>query len=350
MDDATFKSAPQLLRGAIVGLGRMGLTHLAILRGHPLVASLAVVETSACFAKAVEKNLEIPCYRSIDDLLDSTSPDFLIVATPTQTHYTIAMLALERGIHTFIEKPLSMSAAESAALVQAAKAQGVVAQVGYVNRFNEIFAAVRSLLHSGELGKPTYISCDIRSPMVVRSSAHGWRSRKSDGGGCLGDIASHGIDLLNFLAGPPLGVLGASLQSLVSEDVEDRVDALLAYKDLTATLHVNWSDPSCRKPAYRLNIETQRGRIVADQHAYKVFRTSATTQGYAADWSTVYIPDIASPVRMYVRGNEFTRQLDSFIDSIVLRHTDAVSDLASAAEVDKVIEQIRATGERTRLQ
>ena len=350
MDEVFAASGSPRLQGAIVGLGRMGLTHLAILRNHPLIASLSLVETSSCFAKAVEKSLGVTCYRGLDELLQASSPDFVIVATPTHSHYNIARLTLQNGIHTFIEKPLSMSVAESTELVQLAASHHVVAQVGYVNRFNEIFSSVRTLLQSGELGAPTHVSCEIRSPMVVKTTAESWRSRQSDGGGCLCDIATHGIDLLNFLVGPPTGVIGSSLQSLVSEKVEDRVDVLLAYGGFTGALHVNWSDVSSRKPAYRLNIETQKGRIVADQHAYKVFRTSEAAHGQAGEWATVYITDIAQPVRMYVRGNEFTRQLDYFIESIVLARTDSISDASSAAEVDKVIEQIRSAGQRVRLQ
>lgn len=350
MDEAFAASSSPRLQGAIVGLGRMGLTHLAILRNHPMIESLSVVETSSCFGSAVEKSLGVTCYSNLDELLRADSPDFLIVATPTDSHYKIAKLTLKKGIHTFIEKPLSMSAAESAELVQLAAAHHVVAQIGYVNRFNEIFTAVRALLQSGEIGAPTHVSCEIRSPMVIKSTAESWRSRQNEGGGCLCDIATHGIDLLNFLVGPPTGVIGASLQSLVSEKVEDRVDVLLTYGGFTGALHVNWSDPTCRKPAYRLDIETQKGRIVADQHAYKVFRTSDTAHGKSANWTTVYITDIAEPVRMYVRGSEFTRQLDYFIESILLRRTDSISDAASAAEVDKVIEQIRSAGQRVIMQ
>jgi scyllo-inositol 2-dehydrogenase (NADP+) len=155
---------------------------------------------------------------------------------------------------------------------------------------------------------------------------------------------------MNFFVGPPTGVIGSSLQSLVSQNVEDRVDVLFAYRDITGSLHVNWSDPSCRKPAYRVVIDAQKGRIVADQHAYKVFRCGQASQGHAGDWTTVHITDIAHPVRMYVRGNEFTLQLDHFIESIVLGRMENVSDAASAAEVDKVLEQIRNAGQRMRLQ
>lgn len=326
----------------------MGLTHLAILNTHPAVARLSVVDSSSCLGKAVERNLGLTYYPNIDELIEKDCPDFMIVATPTSSHSAIARAAIENGIHVFIEKPLSMSAKESAFLAQFAASRGVVAQVGYVNRFNEVFQAVQRLVQSGELGTVTHASCEIRSPMVMKTTESSWRSKVSEGGGCLSDIATHGVDLLNYFVGAPKEVIGASLQSLVSKGVEDRVDVLLAYDGFRGSMHVNWSDPSCRKPAYRINIETSKGRIVADQHAYKVFRRESAGRRHLNVWTTVYITDIAKPVRMYVRGNEFTRQLDYFIDSVIVGRTEGISGFQSAMEVDRVIENIRHAGSTAR--
>jgi scyllo-inositol 2-dehydrogenase (NADP+) len=350
MDATNAQAEHPRLKGAIIGLGRMGLTHLAILNHHPSVAALSVVETSACFGKAVEKSLGVVCYRDMDEVFAAGIPDFMVVSTPTSSHHSIAKAALDHGVHTFIEKPLSTSAAESASLVRLAKVQRAVVQVGYVNRFNEVFQAVRQEIQSGEFGAPTHVSCEIRSPMVSKTTGGSWRSKQNEGGGCLSDIASHGIDLMNFLVGSPTGVIGASLQSVVSRDVEDRVDVLFGYQGFSGALHVNWSDPSCRKPAYRVNIDMEKGRITADQHAYKVFRNTPTEHGQAGVWKTVYITDIAQPVRIYVRGNEFTRQLDYFIDSVVLKRSETICDITSAMEVDEIIEKIRKTGQTTRVQ
>ena len=350
MNETHCESGQQPLSGAIIGLGSMGLTHLAILNSHPSVGKISVVEFSTCFGKAVERNLGIEYYPSLEQLFQLGCPDFLVVATPTSSHYAIAKASIENGIPSFIEKPLSMSTAESEALLRLAEAHDVVAQVGYVNRFNEIFQAVQRLIQSGELGRPTHALCEIRSPMVMKTTGSSWRSKHSEGGGCLTDIATHGIDLLNYLVGPPTSVVGASLQSLVSHGVEDRVDVLLAYEGCTGSLHVNWSDPSCRKPAYRISIDMEHGRITADHHAYKIFRYTSGVHNDASAWRTVYITDIAQPVRMYVRGNEYTRQLDYFIDSIVQHRKESISGLASAIEVDRVIEQIRHAGTRVRVQ
>lgn len=329
------------LNGAVVGLGRMGLTHVAILRTHPEVRGLAVSDASSCLGNAVEKQLGFPFYATAEKLLEKAPPDFMIIATPTRYHTAIARAAMESGVHVFVEKPLSLSAQDSTGLLRLAQSRSIVTQVGYVNRFNEIFQAVRQLVRSGELGPVTHVQCEVRSPMVLKA-AKSWRSSAKEGGGCLYDIASHGIDLMNFLVGRPARVFGSSLQSIVSDGLEDCVDAILDYRDFRGSLHVNWSDPSCRKPAYRLNINLTQGRIVADQHAFRVFEAGRCAGRRDPQWTTTYITDIAEPVRMYVRGNEYTRQLDYFIDSVQQARTSGECDFAAALETDQVIEWLRA--------
>ncbi len=335
------------LNGAIVGLGRMGLTHLAILNTHPAIGQLSVVDSSSCLGRAIEKQLGLPFYQEVEELLEKARPDFMIIATPTSLHSEMTSAAVRKGVHVFVEKPLSLSVKESTHLVELAAAHGVIAQVGYVNRFNEIFQAVRALIQSGDLGHVTHVSCEIRSPMIAKTSNTGWRSKLKKGGGCLCDIASHGVDLLNFLVGPPKKVIGGSLQSVVSKGVDDYVDALFAYEGFIGTMHVNWSDASCRKPAYRISIDASSGRVIADQHAYKVFQGALAGRSPNL-WSTVYITEIAQPVRLYVRGNEYTRQLDYFIDSITQKRTMGISGFEAGMEVDRVIEEIRKADAQVR--
>ena len=87
-------------------------------------------------------------------------------------------------------------------------------------------------------------------------------------------------------------------------------------------------------------IQGVKGRIVADQHAYKIYRRETVGESHVSAWKTVYITDIAQPVRMYVRGNEFTRQIDYFIDSICQNRTAGISGFESGMEVDRVIEEV----------
>ena len=76
MNQTNYEARQPSLHGAIIGLGRMGLTHLAILNSHPLVEKLSVVESSTCFGKAVERNLGLTYYPSLEELFRQSVPRF----------------------------------------------------------------------------------------------------------------------------------------------------------------------------------------------------------------------------------------------------------------------------------
>jgi predicted dehydrogenase len=116
---------------------------------------------------------------------------------------------------------------------------------------------------------------------------------------------------------------------------------LLYNKGYCGTIHVNWSDASYRKPTNIVKIFGTKGRIVADKHAYKVFlREAAPEHGFNEGWNTRYITEFAESVRFYVRGNEFTRQLDYFVDCIGNKVLDNIASFAEAQKTDSVMEEI----------
>jgi len=111
--------------------------------------------------------------------------------------------------------------------------------------------------------------------------------------------------------------------------------------NLSGTLHVNWSDVSYRKPAYKFELLGEKGKIVADLHAFKLFLNyGPQDNGYSKGWNNCYITDFARSVRFYLRGNEFTTQLDYFIDSIMGREDGKMCTFDDGLNADRVIEEI----------
>jgi len=112
-------------------------------------------------------------------------------------------------------------------------------------------------------------------------------------------------------------------------------------------LHVNWSDPSLRKPFYKIEFLGSQGKILADLHAYKVFfRDAPPVDGFAKGWNTRYITQLAAPVRFYLRGNEFTRQLDHFVDLVLGRTSQLICPFVDGFAADEVIDAITRTAIR----
>jgi predicted dehydrogenase len=330
-------------RIGLVGAGKMGISHLAIANAHPGAAVTAVADTSGYVLSVLEKWAGVETYKDAAEMIAEAALDAVIVATPSATHFQCARQALERGLHVFVEKPLTLSSAESRALAELAGQRNRVNQVGFHNRFIGTFQEARRLVRAGALGQVTGVHGSAFGPVVVREQGSTWRSKKSEGGGCLHDYACHVIDLMNFVVGPPRSVAGARMQSIFSRDVEDAVYAVFAYDGgMTGVLEANWSDETHRKMSTTLTVSGTNGKLVADRQELRVYLRSpdGAGPGYQEGWTTRYITELQAPVWFYLRGEEYSAQLDAFVRGIERGVPDPDHSFASAYETDRLLELI----------
>ncbi len=331
-----------MLKGAVIGVGRMGLTHLSILNNHPDVNFVAVCESSSFVRRNISKYMKIRTFKDYRKMLDNMRLDFVIIATPTGMHAEIAKYAVRNNLHVFVEKPFTLSAKQGCEVVNMLQGRNLVNQVGYVIRFNDVFMRIKKLLDCGAIGRLLTLKMEMNGRTILKDAKNSWRSEKTEGGGCLYDFASHGIDLVNYLIGLPDEINGSVMQSIHSVGVEDAVCSTFLYKSkLRGNLLVNWSDPSYRKPAYRMEILGKKGKIIGDLHSYKVFFwNKPEIEGFTQGWNRRYITDFAEPVRFYVRGCEFTRQLDYFIACILNNIPCQICSFEDGLKTDIIIERI----------
>ncbi|WP_319405960.1 Gfo/Idh/MocA family oxidoreductase [uncultured Desulfosarcina sp.] len=331
-----------MLNAGFIGMGRMGITHYSILNTHPSVKVLAIADTSKTMRNILDKYLSVDTFSDYRQMIENTPLDFVVVSTPTDSHAEVINFALAHGIHVFTEKPLAMTPAESGAVVALAEKRQLVNQVGYVNRFNEVFVEVKRLLDSGAIGDLKSFTSEMYGATVLKGSNATWRSKRKSGGGCMYEFASHCLDLVVYFLGQPDRVAGSVLKSIYSSHVEDMVTSTLIYDSgLSGTVTVNWSDESFRKPANIVSFFGSRGKIIADKHAFKIFLKEDQPQiGFHEGWNTRYITDFARSVRVYVRGNEFTRQLDYFVDAILERKVDNPAGFSEGHETDVLMDKI----------
>jgi scyllo-inositol 2-dehydrogenase (NADP+) len=337
-----------MIRIGIVGLGRMGLSHLSIVRPHPNVDVVGICDTSRFVLDVMRRYTGLRAFRDHRDLIESTAPDALVIATPSESHADICAYALERGIGTFLEKPLALTLESSGMLVGLAEQAAVTAQVGYHLRFVPSFEEVRRWLDLGLVGDVHHLRVSTHGPAVLRSRGKTWRARRSEGGGCLYDYASHAVNLATYYLGMPSHVAGAAMRSVFSEDADDEVYTTLHYTTgATGQLSANWSDASERKMSVRLEIWGKAGKIVADRQECGLYlreKPGAETD-FHAGWNVRHMSDLTAPVRYYVRGEEYTHQLDHFIESVEARRTESRNNFAAAHETDVVLEMIRLDAE-----
>ena len=332
-----------MIRAGLIGVGKMGLSHYAILGAHPRVEVAAICDGATYMTSGLRKYSNVETFKDHRKMFEATNLDCVVVATPTASHFELASDALERGLHVFIEKPLCLDPAQSKRLADLAATKGRANQVGYHNRFIGTFRETRRLARAGALGDIYHISGSAFGQVVIRpKSGSTWRSKKSEGGGCLHDYASHVVDLMNFIVGPPERVVGANLRSIFSKDVEDAVYATFRYAGgASGQLETNWSDDTYRKMSTTITVYGTKGKIVADRQECRVYlREGAEFENYSAGWTIRYITDLQAPVDYYLRGEEYSAQIDAFVAAAEAGTGANENSFASAYETDRVIDLI----------
>jgi len=321
----------------------MGISHLAILGAHPDVQVVGVADTSKIVTDVLEKYSGFECFSDYKKMLEKTNPEAVFVAAPTKYHGTIVKELLEKGIHVFVEKPFCLNVREGEELVNLARQRKVVNQVGYHNKFIGTFEEAKKILSSGALGDIQHFVGEAYGPVVVRKKQETWRSKPEEGGGCLLDYASHVIDLLNYLVAPINKVHGALLKSIYSGNVEDAVYALLETNNrLSGVLSVNWSDETYRKMSTTVTVIGDKGKIIVDATELKLyFKESNCPAPYTRGWNVKHINDFAEEVNFYLRGEEYSAQIDYFISAIQGKVPNDKNTFESAWLTDSVIEKIK---------
>jgi predicted dehydrogenase len=338
-----------VIKLATVGLGKMGLSHHAMVNAHPDVDVVGVCDSSSYVLSVLGKYTGVSTYTDFEDMLEHTELDAVLISTPSSSHVRMVGTALERDLHVFCEKPFTLDAGDAERLTTLARDRDLVTQVGYHNRFVGAFREVKSLLEAGAIGEVTHALGEAYGPVVLKPKGGTWRSRRNEGGGCLYDYAAHAINLLNWYLGEPTGVGGTVLSSVFSREIDDEVFSTMYFSEgKTAQISVNWSDESYRKMTTRITIWGTAGRIYVDRQECQVYLrdTAQLPPGYSEGWNVRYTTDLTEPVWFYLRGEEYSAQLDHFVERVAARRADGLNDFASATSTDKVIAMMVADAQK----
>jgi scyllo-inositol 2-dehydrogenase (NADP+) len=336
-----------MVRIAMVGLGKMGLSHLAIVRAHPRVNLVAACDSTTYLTDVLSKHADLKCYSDYDKLLRDEQLDAVIIATPSKLHADMAQKALDKGLHVFCEKPFVLDVADGERLAALAESRKLVTQVGYHYRFVGAFQEAARVVKSGALGAIHHVRAEAYGPVVLREKGGTWRSAKNEGGGALYDYACHAIDAVNFIAGTPAAVSGVVRHGIYSRDVEDEVYCSLHYADgASGQLCVNWSDESFRKMSTKISVWGTNGRVTADRQECQVYlrEPHASLPEMKPGWTVRYTTDLTEGVWFYLRGEEYSAQIDYFVQSIVAKRIDGENSFRSALDADRVVAMILAQG------
>lgn len=332
-----------MIRAAIIGLGKMGMSHAAILGGLPNVELVAACDMDSLLQSAFKKLTKIQMFTDYKKMIEEVKPDCVYVVTPTKLHYDMVMFALEHGCHVFCEKPFALTVEQGEKMVAMAKAKGLVNQVGYHNRYIGTFNELKRLLAEGVIGKPFHFMGEAYGPVVLKSKGGTWRSDKKNGGGCIEDYAAHVLNLINYVTGSNLvDCKGTQMPSIFSNEVDDAVyGSLYLANGLKGQISVNWSDDTVRKMTTSIKIEGDGGKLEADATTLKIYvKEDKPKYGLNKGWNFKYITDVTPLVDFNLRGEEYTAETQAFINSIVTGKVDERNSFETALQTDYIIKKM----------
>jgi predicted dehydrogenase len=201
------------LRVGVVGVGHIGKNHARLYAETETAEFAAIYDTDAETAAKISQQYQVRAATSLEEfaeLIDAAS-----VATPTNSHFSVAHPLLEKGKHLLIEKPIADDTAQASQLAQLAAERRLVLQVGHVERFNPVLGALEA-----RLSRPRFIEAHRLSPFPNRSTDIG----------VVLDLMIHDLEIILHLVRSPVQTIDAVGVPVLSRR-EDIANARLRFEN-----------------------------------------------------------------------------------------------------------------------
>lgn len=196
---------------------------------------IAVMRRDASKARDYATRHHIPIwYSNADELISNPDVNAVYIATPPSSHAEYAIRCLEQGKITYVEKPMAASYAECKQMHQVSVRTGIPLYVAYYRRYLPYFLRVKEILDRGRLGELLYVRVDFHIPPRkedLNPDALPWRVQPDiAGAGYFYDLASHQIDLFDWLFGKVRSVTGSKFNRRRLYHAEDTVFAQMVFE------------------------------------------------------------------------------------------------------------------------
>ncbi|MEM3172399.1 Gfo/Idh/MocA family oxidoreductase [Nitrososphaera sp.] len=218
---------------AVIGVGGWGKNHARVL--NELQALSVICDKDAVLAKEAAKKYGVNSYSNIEEMLEKESElDACMVCTPIKTHYEITKMLIDKGMHVFVEKPLSFSSEECEKMMKQALEKNVVLTAGYIERFNPAVQYAKRLIDEKKYGDLFMMEFHRENRMPAQSLDVG----------IIYDITVHDIDAAMFLFGSRPEVVFARAGKKL-HPYEDFATIMLGFSNQrVAVIASNWLTPN----------------------------------------------------------------------------------------------------------
>ncbi|MBS1704945.1 MAG: Gfo/Idh/MocA family oxidoreductase [Armatimonadetes bacterium] len=219
-----------------VGAGTWGKNIVKNL--HAMGALVGIVEANENSHEALAAEYPgIPLFTVPEDAYDRLEPDAITIATPAPTHFDIAMVALERDLHCFVEKPITLVAREAEALVQTAEERGRTLMAGHLLLFQPAIVKLKEAIDSGLIG-------ELQS--IHQERLNLGRARAVEN--VLWSLGVHDVAVALYLIGDAPKRIGFSGHAALNPTIEDDVYLHMQFESgVQSHLHCSWLWPKVRR-------------------------------------------------------------------------------------------------------
>ena len=309
------------MRTGVVGVGYLGRFHAQKYASLPGSQLVGIADPSAAARDAVAAELGVAAYADHRALLGKV--DAVSVVTPTPLHFAVAREFLEAGVHVLVEKPMTVTVEEGAALVEAARRAGRALQVGHLERFNAAVQAVQPLLTV-----PRFIESARLAPFKQRGT-------EVD---VVLDLMIHDIDLILSIVRSPVVSVDAIGSSVFSREI-DIANARLRFANGCVA----------NATASRVSLKTERRLRLFQDDAYlsldlhqKLLTVIRKGAGMTADGT----PQVAIEERSFDPGDALKAEIEAFLAAAAAGAAPAVTGedgLLALRTAVSITEQVAAS-------
>ena len=291
----------------VVGVGTMGINHLRVFSQLPNVDLIAIADLNRKTLNSVSTLYNVNVYVDYKKMLEQEDIDAVTVAVPTKLHFDVARDIIARKINLLVEKPLASSVRECELLIEQAKKYHIILGVGHVERFNPVITELRKHLINQKLGRIFQITIRRLGPFP---------QRVTDVGVFL-DLATHDLDIMNYLTGARINRISAESARLVHSKHEDLAVSIVRFTSgVIGVLVENWLSPTKIRD---ICINGEKGMFIADfisqdlyfyENNYKPssWESLAVFRGMTEGNMTRFYIDRQEPLRL---------ELESFIEAVL---------------------------------
>jgi len=234
-----FRYHTPMLRWLVVGIGDITTKRvLPAILSEPRSQLAGIVTRDPGKAKPYG----VPAWQDFTAGLAESGAGAVYVATPVFLHAPQTIQALRAGKHVLCEKPMALHYAEAESMQQTAAETGRILGVAYYRRLYAKVERARQLLDAGAIGRPVFAEATSHDWFLPTADFRGWLIDPAKaGGGPLRDIASHRIDLMNYLFGTPARVSGHLSTLVHAIPVEDNATVTIEYEGgVRGLVDVRW--------------------------------------------------------------------------------------------------------------